>query len=232
MTPLPAPLLRALLFANGDANAGEMTRRVLAAALDSPAPGGAKPWVIAADGGAHIAAHFGLTPQYILGDMDSLEPEALAAFEAAGAQTRRYSPQKDETDLELALRFAVEHGATWIRIFGALGDRIDQTLSNIYLLALPELADRDVRLVAGNAETWLLGAGEHRIAGAPGDTLSLLPLAGNAYGITTEGLAYPLHEETLYFGPARGVSNVMQGEEARVRVGGGVLMAVHTLGRA
>lgn len=225
--PQPAVHPHALIFANGDHGDGDMPRRTLAAAFET-----GRPLVIAADGGARNAAHFGLIPQHIIGDMDSLDADELAAFEAAGAQLHRCSPEKDETDLELALCLALEHGANWIRIFGAVGDRLDQTLSNIYLLGLPALADRDVRLVAGRAETWLIGVGEHRIAGTVGDTVSLLPLAGDAGGITTDGLHYPLRDETLYFGPARGVSNVMRGGAATVRVGSGLLMVVHTLGRA
>lgn len=216
--------LKALIFVNGDANDGPMVQRVLAEAQNA--------WVIAADGGARQAAHFGLKPQTVIGDMDSLSAAEISALEAGGASIHRYPEEKDETDLELALLKAAQGGANWIRVVAAVGDRLDQTLSNVYLLALPALQDVDVKLVAGNQEAWLLRSGNNVIQGASGDTLSLLPLSGAAHGVRTENLYYPLRGETLVFGPARGISNVLQTAEAHVWIDSGILLAVHTLGRA
>jgi thiamine pyrophosphokinase len=220
-TPHP---LKALIFANGDANDGPLVRQVLSAAADA--------WVIAADGGARQAAFFGFRPQIIIGDLDSLSLAEVTALEAQGIEIRAAPPEKDETDLELALLYAAGQGAGWIRIIGGLGDRLDQTLGNLYLMALPALHGIDVRLVARNQEAWLLHPGENRIEGAPGDTLSLLPVSGDASGIRTDGLYYPLRYETLSFGPARGMSNLLTGSHARVTLGSGLLLAIHTLGRA
>jgi thiamine pyrophosphokinase len=219
----PNPL-KTLIFANGDANIGPMVQRALDSAPDA--------WVVAADGGARQAQHFGRTVHTLIGDMDSLIAAEVAAVAAGGATIYRHPEEKDETDLELALTWAANNGATWIRVIAGIGDRLDQTLSNVYLLALPILHGRDVRLVAGKQEAWLLYPGENVIAGATDDTLSLLPISGEARGIRTENLYYPLRDETLTFGPARGISNVMQGETAGVALREGVLLAVHTIGRA
>ena len=215
----------ALIFANGDVNDGELVRRALAGAGDGAL-------LVAADGGARVARHFGLDVHTVIGDMDSISAEDLAQLEQAGAQVLRYPAEKDETDLELALIFAAEQGAAHIRVIGAVGDRLDQTLGNLYLLALPALAGKDVRIVAGRQEAWLLPPGGGEISGAPGDTVSLLPVNGTAHGVRTEGLHYPLRGEDLIFGPARGVSNVMTGTTARVTIAGGLLLVIHTLGRA
>lgn len=214
---------RSLIFANGDINDGQMVQRAISFAPDS--------LIIAADGGARVAAHFGLSIDAVIGDMDSLSEAEIATL-AAEAEILRYPEAKNETDLELALTYAVERGARWIRILGGVGDRLDQTLSNVYLMALPILQDCDVRMVAGKQETWLIGAGTHEIEGAAGDTVSLIPLTGTVRGVQTDGLHYPLRDEDLLFGPARGVSNVMNGEHASVTVRDGVLLVVHTLGRA
>src|SRR5690606_23974135 len=144
----------------------------------------------------------------------------------------RHPVEKDETDLELALNLVAKGGARWIRIVGGLGDRLDQTLSNIYLLALPVLRGVDARLLAGAQEAWLMYPGENVVEGAAGDTLSLLPISGEATGVRTENLYYPLRDETLAFGPARGVSNVLTAPQAKVWLQDGVLLAVHTIGRA
>ncbi len=215
---------KALIFANGDANDGPMVRRALADA------GGAL--AIAADGGARIAAFYGVQLDRVVGDMDSLDKDELSTLKAAGAEIEQYPAHKNETDLELALIRAAERGATWIRIIGGVGDRIDQTLSNIYLMALPVLKGDDVRLVAGKQETRLLHPGTTAIHGEPGDTISLVPLTGIVRGVRTENLYYPLRDEDLFFGPARGVSNVISASPAQVSLRDGVLMLVHTLGRA
>ena len=215
----------ALVFANGDLNPGPLVDQALAAADETSL------WV-AADGGALHAEALGVPIQTVIGDMDSLSEADLARLEAGGAALRRYPPAKNETDLELALLYVVERGAGPVRVIGALGGRLDQTLANVLLLTRPELAGRDIRLVAGQQAAWLLTPGTHPIAGTPGDTLSLIPLGGDALGVTTVGLHYPLRQETLAFGPARGVSNVFEVPQAQVSLDSGLLLALHTLGRA
>lgn len=220
-TPNP---LTCIICANGETGDGAMVRRVLAAAPQAT--------VIAADGGARVARVLGLPVHRLVGDLDSVDADEVAALVAQGAQVQRHPPEKDETDLELALKWAAAQGATWIRILGAVGGRLDQTLGNVYLLALPELAGRDTRLVAGRQEAWLLADGTTVVEGAPGDTVSLLPVSGPVRGVRTEQLYYPLRDETLTFGPARGISNVMQADRARVWAREGTLLVIHTLGRA
>jgi thiamine pyrophosphokinase len=164
--------------------------------------------------------------------MDSISQDELAALEAAGARVLPFPPEKDETDLELALRYAAGQGIRQLRIIGATGDRLDQTISAVYLLALPVLAGCDVRLLAGRQEAWLVGPGDHTIEGAPGDTVSLIPMNGPARGLHTDGLHYPLRGEDLVFGPARGISNVITGTQAHLTLASGCLLVVHTEGRA
>ncbi len=219
--PHPA---RALVFANGELNDGPAVRAALARAPEAR--------LIAADGGTHLALALGLTPHLIVGDMDSIEPQALETLAAQGSTIRRVPAEKNETDLELALLAAIDGGATWIRLLGAIGGRLDQMLANIYLLTLPQLEGCDVRLVSGAQALWLIGPGQHAIEGAPNDTLSLIPLAGDAHGVRTEGLRYPLRGETLRFGPARGVSNVLLNTCATVSLESGRLIVVLTPGRA
>jgi len=89
-----------------------------------------------------------------------------------------------------------------------------------------------VRLVSHAQTTWLARPGETLMNGQAGDTVSLLPLAGDASGISTQGLEYPLRGETLSFGPARGISNVMLVHDARITFKSGLLLVIHTIGRA
>lgn len=190
------------------------------------------PLIIAADGGARVAQHFGLSIDYVIGDLDSLDTMEIATLEKQGSKIQQFPFEKNETDLELALHLARKQTANWIRIIGGVGDRIDQTLGNLYLLALPILDGCDIRLAAGKQEAWLLHPGTHLIEGTAGDTISLIPLGGTVYGIRTEQLYYPLRDEILMFGPARGMSNVMTADTAHVFIEKGVLLVVHTVGRA
>jgi thiamine pyrophosphokinase len=183
--------------------------------------------VIAADGGANWLAAQELRPQVLVGDLDSVRAAVLRDLEAGPCRVERYSPHKDETDTELALCEAVALGATRITLLGALGGRIDHELANILLLTLPALAGVETVIYDGRSYLWL--AREHTtVCGEAGDTLSLIPLAGDVEGICTTGLEYPLRGETLRFGPARGVSNVLTGAQARLTWRVGTLLVLHT----
>lgn len=187
--------------------------------------------VICADGGADVALKLGLHPHIIIGDMDSINPDTLQTLERAGTEILRFSPHKDETDLELALLEAAVREVTEIFILAAMGARIDHALSNLYLLTLPALQNRKVYLIDDNQSVWVAKPGIHPLKGAIGDTLSLIPLQGDVQGITTHGLEYPLSNETLYVGPARGVSNLIISPDANVTFTSGTLLVIHTIGQ-
>jgi thiamine pyrophosphokinase len=143
-----------------------------------------------------------------------------------------YPAHKDETDLELALLHALAQGAERVTVLAALGGRLDMTLANIFLLTHPRLATLPIEIRHAAQRVWLIRPPGADIPGAPGDTLSLLPLAGPARGLVTHGLAYPLHGEDLLPGPARGVSNQLVSRPARVELQSGLLLAVLTAGSA
>lgn len=218
-----------LVFANGAITEGAVVNRTLVHARR------AKPFIIAADGGLRPALRYQFTPSLIIGDMDSLTPAELAPFQAAETTlVLQYPAEKNETDLELALRWLATNlqETEGVYIIGGLGGRLDQTIANLYLLALPELSGHKIYMVDGDQTIWLMRPGTHQIEGTPGDTISLIPLGGAVHGIVTQGLYYPLKNETLEFGPARGISNVMQTSSAAVTFHEGLLLLVHTVGHA
>lgn len=214
----------ALVFANGTLTAEPLLSETRAAT-----PGAT---IIAADGGARLARDCGLRVDVVIGDMDSIDAGELERLRASGAQVLRHPADKDETDLELALKWAAARAYRRLRVFGAFGNRLDQTLANVQLLALAELRDCDLQLLDGRQRVRLLRPGAHEICGAVGDTISLLPLQGAARGIASEGLRWELKDETLTPGPTRGVSNRLTGAPARLRLREGLLVLVHTRGRA
>lgn len=218
-----------LLFANGDLHEGEAVHAALEGYQTTPPD---RRLAVVADGGLRHALHLGVQPDIVVGDLDSADPQRLAEVAAKGAEVRRSPAAKDETDLELALLAALEKGGTTLRLIGALGGRLDQTLGNLQLLTLPALQGRDVRIVNGRETTWVAHPGSTSLSGAAGDTISLIPLTTSVEGIYTQGLHYPLQGEALRVGPSRGVSNVMTAAAAEVRFASGLLLIVHTTGRA
>lgn len=198
--------------------------------------------VIAVDYGAHHARAWGWPIHLLIGDLDSLPAQEAQALRSADTPVIRAPSAKDETDLELALERACQEGPDEIVICAALGGRADHMLANALLLARPDLAGRDVVIAEGSTRLRALHGGRNpwgsrqppeysaglTLVGARGDLLSLLPVGGDAEGVTTEGLAYPLHGETLFLGQARGISNVFEEETARIWLRSGVLLVVHT----
>lgn len=213
-----------VIAANGDADPRDL--RAMRAAVQRGAI------LIAADGGLRYCLQSGCRPDLIIGDMDSVDSNSLAQMAASGVQIARYPAEKDETDLELALLAAADRNAQRIVIFAGNGDRLDQTMGNLFLLGLPALRGRSVFLRAGKQSSTLLYPGQSTLLGATDDTISLLPLNGDAVGISTHGLKYRLQNETLRFGPARGISNVMLEAQVTITLASGLLLVVHTEGRA
>ncbi len=195
--------------------------------------------VIAADGGARHASRLGVTIDAWVGDGDSLDPEGMAALLAGGVPMERASPQKDESDTELAVREALRRGADGIVIVGGLGGtRIDHALANIGLLAMPELAGHPAALLDASSRITLVRAPgpdgalvRRALSGRSGDLVSLLPMGAGVVGVTTDGLAYPLADEPLPAGPARGLSNVRTSTDAVVTVRAGLLLVVESPAR-
>ncbi|TMC91562.1 MAG: thiamine diphosphokinase [Chloroflexi bacterium] len=155
----------------------------------------------------------------------------LQELKTRGSRIVQVAVEKNETDTELAVQAAIEEGASVITLLGGLGgERFDHTMANILLLAGFEVVP--LRIVDGPAICWLLrGQGQAVINGQAGDLLSLLPLTGNATGVHTTGLYYPLRGETLHFGRPRGVSNALEQEQAWVSLESGLLLIIHTNSR-
>lgn len=209
--------MHAVIFAGGTLQSGLAVAQALASA----------DLIVAADRGAMLALQYGYTPALVVGDFDSLT-FPTQELEARGCTIIRVAAEKDETDTELAILAALERGADTITLLGSLGGaRFDHTLANIFLLTA--FKEVPIRIVDGPMVCWLLcGPNEAHIHGRFGDLLSLFPLSGDAVGISTSNLYYPLHDATLRFGKPQGVSNVLIESHAQVKLQEGMLLIVHT----
>jgi thiamine pyrophosphokinase len=181
--------------------------------------------VIAADGGVGLAQDLGLAVDLIVGDLDSVSTELLAA----GARTERHPEVKEASDLDLALAAALRLKPDRIVVLSGAGGRLDHLLGALLLLAADPYRDVEVDAQLGAALVHVV-RGERRLVGAPGELISLFALHGPAEGVSTDGLVYRLDGETLAPGSSRGLSNLFAAPEARIRVKRGVLLAVRPTG--
>jgi thiamine pyrophosphokinase len=186
--------------------------------------------VVAADGGTLALERWRVVPHAIVGDLDSLGLERARAYEARGVKVVAFSPEKDESDLELAIAFAIKSGADDILLLGIFGgERFDHELANTLLLANDAYRGRGLRAVRGKVGVRALHGGERiELAAGPGDGVTLLAVRGDAEGVRTHGLRYALAGETLRFGAARGLSNVVMSRPASVTCDRGVLLVIET----
>lgn len=207
---------RALLFANGELTTASWLTQFITE----------EDFLIAVDGGLRHLLPLGRIPHLLIGDLDSVEPAQVEQLRTQGVEIRQYPVHKDETDLELALLAAAKMGIQELVVIGALGGRLDQTLGNISLLLLPALKELSVRLEDGSQEVFVIRTSA-TLSGQPGEIVSLIPLWGEATGVLTEALTYPLCNETLYPERSRGISNVMQGSQARMKLSSGLLLCIH-----
>ena len=184
--------------------------------------------LVAADGGAESLDRVGRRPDLLIGDLDSTGPALVERLAMSAVRVERHPVDKEASDTELALRAAIDAGADEIVLLGAIGgDRLDHELANVLLLADPALAGREVRLVHAGNTVRVVRSGESLVVGGRiGDLVTLLPIGGEATGITTDGLRWPLDAATLRMGRSRGLSNEIVAAPASVRLGSGVLLVV------
>lgn len=183
--------------------------------------------VIAADSGLDHAEAIGLPVDLVVGDLDSVSEKALERARRAGVIIDEHPADKDQTDFELALAAAIDHGADHLVVVSGGGGRLDHLLAGAVALAVPAAAGVVVEAYIGPA--WLAavaGPGRVSIDGRPGELVTLLALGGEAGGVCTTGLRYPLRDEALQPGSGRGVSNELVDPPATVSVASGSLLLI------
>ncbi len=181
--------------------------------------------LICADGGARHAWQAQLQPTLIVGDLDSIPQYVRDHFTRAGIPFASYPQEKDETDAVLAFRRALEWQPEEIRVFGALGGRIDHTLANLSLLLMGEEQGIPVKISTADCELGLVTK-EATVTGSVGDLVSLLALFEDAVGVTLGGFAYPLVNGTIRRDFPCGMSNCLAAETATITLTGGSLVVI------
>lgn len=197
------------LVGASDFNAGHFVARREEGAFDA---------VVAVDGGFASLAAVGCAPDLAIGDFDSL------GYVPEGAEVLAFPPEKDASDMELALGEAVARGADAVEVYGALGGRLDHTLANLQLLA--SFAERGLAVAAvGECEriAFVVGPGELRLPAARGGIVSAFSLTDVSTGVVEEGLKYGLDGVALTNRTSWGLSNELVGTPARIALESGTL---------
>ncbi|MDK2784215.1 MAG: thiamine pyrophosphokinae [Bacillota bacterium] len=182
--------------------------------------------IVAADAGAAALLALGYVPQATVGDFDSLGEKELERLKDLGCLLVGAKAEKDETDTELAARYALAQGARSVLLLGGIGSRLDHTWANLMLLA--RLAREGVEACAAAPPVTVYAvSGELTLSGRPGDIVSVFPVLGEATGVTEEGFKYSLTDSTLEASAILGVSNELLGSEGKISVKRGVLLVFH-----
>lgn len=186
--------------------------------------------IIAADGGADLCLRLNITPDIVVGDLDSISPELIREYVDSGVEIIRHPKRKDKTDLELALDLAETKGAGRVVLFGVLGGRWDMSLSNIMLAASIKYSRMNISLCEKQCRMHIMHGNTSLILeGHPGQFFSLVPLSADVQGVTIRGFEYPLENDTLQFGSSRGLSNLLLTTKGGISTTTGILLVVQQL---
>jgi len=181
--------------------------------------------IICADGGANHVVNCGLVPDALIGDLDSVNKGVLENLRDRGTKIIKHPREKDYTDTQLAIDYAIEAGAHEIVLLCSLGDRIDHSLANILLLV--KLAMMNVKAyIINEKNTVYITNKEIHLRGKIGDIVSLIPVGGDVRGVFTEGLQYKLSGNTMVLGDPVGISNVFTCEEITIKIESGFLLVI------
>ena len=217
---MPAPA--AVVFAGAPLAVTERLRARIAALGETT--------VIAADSGAALALSFGLRPDLVVGDFDSIAASTRAELDRLGVPVQLHPSAKDATDGQLALHYALSLEPSSVLLLGFLGGpRLDMSLSSVLLLL--NVPARTSLLDERNECLLLRGPDTCTWSAEPGELISLIPLDAHCRGVTTTGMRFPLNDEPLILGETRGISNEPVSEQVGVTVASGALLLARHFAR-
>jgi thiamine pyrophosphokinase len=194
--------MRAIIIANGNEFSSEFFERIREKS----------DYIICADGGYKHLKRIGIEPDEVLGDFDSMDKDSVLCDNVAV-----YPSKKDDTDTEIAIRRALELGATDIVLLGCIGSRMDHTLANLFLLKEIYRNGANGMLVDEHNFVYYM-KDKLTVKAHRGDLLSILPMTPVCEGVTTAGLYYVLCDDTLKMASSRGVSNVLTEDTATITI--------------
>lgn len=193
-----------------------------------------KECIIAVDRGMEFLYRHKMIPDYIVGDFDSVDEEVADYFRTeVHVPIREYSPVKDSTDTEIAIRLAMTLGCKELVILGATGGRIDHLWANVQCLTIPFRTGVDARILDSQNQIRLIEEETHlRKSEAYGPYFSLFPLGADVFGLTVSGAKYPLSGHTLTSRDSLCVSNEFAEDEVVIEFHSGTIILMETRDKA
>ena len=185
-------------------------------------------YVIAADAGLEVLRPLHISPNAVVGDLDTVDKKVLEEYQnQPGIEFEIHKPEKDETDTELALLTAARQGCEAVAILGALGGRMDHAIGNIQLMYQFFCQGMEVNIYDARNRLYLLGG--HKVFHREevyGKYISFLPMTETVEGLTLRGFKYPLQRRTIGLGTSLCISNELKREEGILELEKGVLLCV------
>lgn len=185
-------------------------------------------YVIAADAGLEVLRPLHISPNAVVGDLDTVDKKVLEEYQnQPDIKFEIHKPEKDETDTELALLTAARQGCEAVDILGALGGRMDHAIGNIQLMYQFFCQGMEVNIYDARNRLYLLGG--HKVfyrEEVYGKYISFLPMTETVEGLTLRGFKYPLQRRTIGLGTSLCISNELKREEGILELERGVLLCV------
>lgn len=186
-------------------------------------------YIICADGGANHSYKMDIIPNYILGDLDSVHSDVVDYYKSNNVAFKQFPAKKNETDAELCIYLATTLKANQIDFIGGLGGRVDHMIANINLLYYVKDQNIIPRILTDKEEIYIAIDEEISLRGQVGDTISVIPVKGDAYGVTLKNLEYPLENYHMKYSVPIGISNIMLEQECKVKVDSGTLLIIRNI---
>lgn len=176
-------------------------------------------FIICADGGLNYLDSLKIAPDLIVGDFDSANVTLLEKYK--DIKIKKFLPEKNFTDTEIAIEEAITLGYKEIIIFGATGTRLDHTMANILLIERYIKKGISIRIVDNNNYIQILNK-DISLNKKEGYYLSIIPITEHIDGITLKGFKYPLENVKVNRGSTLCISNEITDEEARIQIKNGI----------
>lgn len=175
--------------------------------------------VIAADAGIKNAQHFGIIPDYIIGDFDSL------GYTPTDKNTIIHPIEKDDTDTMLAVKSGLEKGYSNFRIFGGIGGRLDHSFANIQTACYIAENNGNAVFYGNNENFTVIKNNQITFHKESKGNLSIFALE-ECEDVNIKGAFYELENGRLSVNFPLGTSNKFNNKEVTISVGNGKLLII------
>ncbi len=185
-------------------------------------------WIGVDRGVVYLLAE-GIIPEKAFGDFDSVTEAELELIKEKVPHLNIYPAQKDETDMELALSWAIGQKVEKIHLFGATGGRLDHMLANVQLLTKSIATNIEISIIDQNNIISVQAPGQYHLhINKQYPYISFLPFSREVKGINLTGFKYSLTDENITWGSTLCVSNELVSEKCTYSFKEGIIIVIRS----